>query len=259
MCYRHSKLIADAGSFGFADRWLPVARMFDAVITKTLTPSPTEGDPKAVYRVPGGWINDVGLANPGIDKYINEIYREDGIHKIISIHADTIPEYVEMIDKLNDLQCDGIELNLSCPNVHNPISSPLHIKQLLHAALRASSHKIILKISPYQDYIGIMQTVGDMLQCVHVANTQPVLFLRDGIFVTRGGLSGKTTKYAGYKAVYDIRKMHSMIQIIAGGGVYSRSDVKGYLKMGANDVSVCSSVMWNPVRAWWLTRKRYGR
>jgi len=253
---RPARIIADAGSFGFADRWLSVARLFDAVITKTLTPSPIIGRPNAIYKVHGGWINSVGLANPGIDTYIDKIHKNNTIHKIISIHADTVLEYVEMVDKLNDLRCDGIELNLSCPNVHNSISSPEHIAQLLHAAQRASKHEIILKISPYQDYVGIMRVVGMTLQCVHVANTQPsLLYRRDGSVVA-GGFSGKSIKYACYKATHDIRKMCADIRIISGGGVHSRSDVKGYLGVGADDVSVCSSVMWNPLRAWWLTRSR---
>ena len=253
-----TRIIADAGSFGFADRWKPIAKLFDAVITKTITPLPIKGHPNAVYEVRGGWINHVGLTNPGLDEYIHHIYKDDNINKIISIHADTLLEYVHMTDEINNLQCEAIELNMSCPNVENTITSPSDMSQLLHAVQRTSIRKIILKISPYQDYTGIMSAVSNTLQCVHVANTQPSMFMQNGVKL-RGGFSSKYLKYAGLKATYDIRSMCPDIEIIAGGGVYSHKDIQDYVAMGADSVSVCSSVVWNPVRAWWLTRHRWGR
>lgn len=249
-----TKIIADAGSFGFADRWKLIARMFDAVITKTITPLPINGVPRAIYKVRGGWINAVGLHNPGLSSYIEDIYEEeDDITKIISIYADTVDEYIDMVKELDILRFDAIELNLSCPNVHNTITTPSDIADLLSEIADCTTHNIIIKISPYQDYIGIANAAG-RLYAVHIANTQPVMFLQDDIFRVSGGLSGKCLKYAGLKAVYDLSQLGLGIPLIAGGGVYTRRDVKDYIALGASKVSVCSSVMWNPLRAWWLTR-----
>lgn len=244
-------IIADAGSFGFGDKWKFMHKRFYGLITKTITPYIRETS-GGTYRVRGGWINNIGLANPGLQYYIDEIYKRNyNTKQIVSIHADTVDEYVCMANDLDVLDLYAIELNLSCPNVPNTITSPKDIENLLSDIGNHTGHRIVIKISPYQNYVGIAKSARE-LYAIHIANTQPVMFIQDGIFAVRGGFSGRHLRYAGLKATYDL-SLIADVPIISGGGVYTKGDVKDYVRAGASYVSVCSSIIYNPLRAWWLT------
>ena len=167
---------------------------------------------------------------------------------------------------LNSLDCAGIEMNVSCPNVEHNLTTPLEICRACRALRKITSHPLIIKVSPYIDYHDILKEIlysdrpnRPPIDAIHIGNAQPVAYVKSGKLVY-GGLSGKCLKPAAIKATQDIYKLQRQyphhwgaLPVIAGGGVSSRKDVKDFNVAGADYVSVCTAVKHNPLKAWWLT------
>ena len=65
-------------------------------------------------------LNDIGLQNTGVTYFMeNDLPYLKKFDTAIIVNAcgSTIDEYVELAKVLNTLDIDGVELNLSCPNV----------------------------------------------------------------------------------------------------------------------------------------------
>ncbi len=73
-----------------------------------------------IYETTGGILNSIGLQNPGIDDFIQEelpfLEKQDTV-LLANVGGSTIDEYIKSVEKLNETNVDGIELNISCPNV----------------------------------------------------------------------------------------------------------------------------------------------
>ena len=96
-----------------------VARALDAFVTKTVTPQPREGNPPVrIAETDVGMLNSIGLANPGLDRFLAETLprlRELGVPLWVSVGGFAAHEYAETCAR--DSTTSTIELNLSCPNV----------------------------------------------------------------------------------------------------------------------------------------------
>ncbi len=99
----------------------------DAVVTKSIGPDPRKGHPGPVLASShGGLLNAVGLTNPGIEAFGDEmrVLRERKVPVVLSIFGNTIQEISEVARKGDAMKPHAIELNLSCP--HAEISQIAH-------------------------------------------------------------------------------------------------------------------------------------
>lgn len=259
-------IIADAGTFGFGDKGYCTAKMFGAVITKTITNEPIEPSRIPDKIVPCGWINSNGLENPGITQYVSRYHNANKLPKIVSIFGQSIDEYVNLGRMLNSLNCAGIEMNISCPNIEHNLTTPIAIYRACRALRKVTTHPLIINVSPYIDYYEILKEIlysdrphRPPIDAIHIGNTQPAAYVKNNKLV-HGGLSGKCLKPAALKATQDIYQLQRLLPhhwgalpVIAGGGVSSRKDVRDFRTAGADYVAV-TGMRYNPVRAWWLTR-----
>src|SRR5215207_11613919 len=96
-----------------------VARSLDVFVTKTVTPLPRDGNPPVrIAETEVGMLNSIGLANPGRDRFLADILprlRELGVPLWVSVGGFSADEYAATCAELDGIE--GIELNLSCPNV----------------------------------------------------------------------------------------------------------------------------------------------
>lgn len=120
-------VVPASGTFGFG---VELADAFDlnllgGISLKGTTAEARFGNPTPrIAECPGGMINSVGLQNPGIDVLVGEkvpalrkVY--DGV-VIANISGFSLDEYVKCCAAAD--ACEGvdiIEVNVSCPNVHN--------------------------------------------------------------------------------------------------------------------------------------------
>lgn len=180
----------------------------------------------------GGWINKLGLPNPGID-YLRP---KDAEGKILSIHGFDDYDWEKVIYKASKFNIFGLELNPSCPNV-----TKTKIEESVKAAKYALKHThrpVIVKLSPvrWMDFVVPLFDAG--ITNFHLCNT---------ILCPGGGLSGKTLKQYSLWATAEVKQKYGdKVSIIGGGGITSADDIDDYLNAGATDVAVASMLL-NPL------------
>ncbi|MHA1576240.1 MAG: dihydroorotate dehydrogenase, partial [Candidatus Thorarchaeota archaeon] len=101
----------------------------DVIVTKSIGLSPRKGHPGPVLTTShGGLLNAVGLTNPGIDNFGDEMLelKDLGVPVVLSIFGNSVDEIVQVAQKGIEMKPTALELNLSCPHAeisqisHNP-------------------------------------------------------------------------------------------------------------------------------------------
>ena len=92
-----------------------------AVVTKSVGVKPRLGYANpTVVQAKCGLINAMGLPNPGIDVYVEEISYSKTLLKvplIVSVFGYSAEEYAQVAEKAVKAGADAVELNVSCPHV----------------------------------------------------------------------------------------------------------------------------------------------
>lgn len=187
----------------------------------------------------GGWVNKIGLRNPGIDWAIRENYhklthydRNNVITSIAILDANEIPEFQNRIPK--DM---NLEINISCPNTeHNMIAEGIS------GFLNPGRDWCIIKLSPITSFSQIDKFYQQGFRQYHCCNTLPI---------ANGGLSGPSLQPYTTRLVSYIFENYPDCTIIAGGGIRTIDDIKHYNNCGASYFSV-STLLFNPWDSWWF-------
>lgn len=184
-------------------------------------------------RAKKGWINKLGLPNPGIH-YLEKLVQRNGYridNKILSIHGFDYWEWYKLLSKAQKLKPLAIELNVSCPNVGDVPIHPALFKIAINTDI-----PIIVKLPPinYQDVFSMALRAG--IKNFHCCNTFPT---------SRGGMSGIPLKPMVKNCIKDILSKEKDLDIIAGGGIRNIEDIKEYKKIGANKFAV-ATLFFNP-------------
>jgi dihydroorotate dehydrogenase len=127
-----------------------VARSLDAYVTKTVTPLPRGGnEPVRIAETDLGMLNSIGLANPGIDRFVDEYLprlAELGVPLWVSVGGFSVDDYAQCVSRLDaQPEVSAIELNLSCPNV-DAFEEPT--AEIVEAARAETSKPLYAKLSP---------------------------------------------------------------------------------------------------------------
>ncbi|MEW6025791.1 MAG: dihydroorotate dehydrogenase [Planctomycetota bacterium] len=224
-------------------------------VTKTITLKPRLGNnPPRIVETASGIINSVGLENPGMEKFCQDYLPEMGRIKttrIISIggaSADEIIRAIRVFQKHQYRVFDGIELNISCPNVERGgrciAQSPQDVRKTVHQVLKVSRLPVIVKLSPnVTDIVEIAQSaLKSGAKVLSLINTVAALAVnyRTGkpiLGATTGGLSGPCIKPIALKMVHDVASK-TKAEVIGIGGIMNARDVLEFLSVGAKAVQV---------------------
>jgi len=225
-----------------------------AVVTKSLSKEPWEGYPNpTIFSVGGGgWINAVGLSNPGAPNFAKMIENNKDVPIIVSL-VGSIPEDFEfMINEFANCAVTGYELNLSCPHVAKVGlevgDDPELVKKIVSTVKKSTKVPVIAKVglgtTNYLDTVGIaidsgidaitaINTVRAM--AVDVDTQQPILSNKFG------GLSGTPIKPIALRCVYEISSKYD-IPIIGCGGISTWEDAVEFFLAGASAIQIGSAV-----------------
>ena len=254
-------VLTSSGTFGFGREY---ARFYDlsklgGIVVKGLTLEPREGNkPPRVAETPAGMLNSVGLQNPGVEYFIKEelpFLREYDVAVIANIAGNTVEEYCRMAARLGSL-VDGIELNISCPNVKEGgtafgISSE-SVYNITRRVKEQCKVPLIVKLSPNvtdikeiaeaaqeggADAISLINTLLGM--AIDINTRKPVLAN------TVGGLSGPAVKPVAVRMVWQAAQAVD-IPIIGMGGICCWQDAVEFMLAGADAVSVGTANFINP-------------
>lgn len=226
-----------------------IVESLDAVVTKTVTPEPREGNPPVrIAETETGMLNAIGLANPGRERFLAETLprlRELGRPLWVSVGGFSAEDYAETCAALNDVT---IELNLSCPNVEE---APESAAEIVAACREATDALIYAKLSPANADVGALVRAVEAAGAdgVSLVNTIRGLAL-DERLVPRlargvGGYSGAPLKPIALAAVYAARAA-SELPIVGMGGVRSGRDVLELVACGATHIALGTVLFSDP-------------
>lgn len=247
-------VIAASGTFGFGREFAEYMDLnrIGGISVKGLTLQPRQGNkPPRIAETPAGILNSVGLQNPGVKAFIKDqipFLRQFDTAIIANIAGNTIEEYCEMAEILGSADIDGIELNVSCPNVKagcvafgNSVAGITEITRRVKAYCR---QPLIVKLTPNvtdikeiamaaeaagADGISLINTILGMAIDIH--RRRPILANN------MGGLSGPAVKPVAVRMVYETAKAVK-VPIIGMGGITTGEDAIEFLLAGASAVMV---------------------
>ena len=257
-------IIPASGTFGFCYEF---AELYDINILGTFsfkgtTKEPRFGNPTPrIAECTAGMINSVGLQNPGVEKVISEELPK--LKKVFSkpvmanVSGFSVEEYAYTCEKLNDCaQVGWIEVNVSCPNVHNGGmsfgTSPDAVSKVVKAVKKVTTKPVIIKLSPNvtdivsiakaceeagADGISLINTLLGMR--IDIKRRKPVIANK------MGGFSGDAIFPVAVRMVYQVYEAVS-IPIIGMGGISSAKDVIEMMMAGATAVQVGAANLINP-------------
>jgi dihydroorotate dehydrogenase (NAD+) catalytic subunit len=231
-----------------------VARSLDAFVTKTVTPLPRDGNsPVRIAETDVGMLNSIGLANPGIDRFLTRSLpqlEKLGVPVWVSVGGFEIDDYADICSRLDDhAAVSAIELNVSCPNVEAPAESAA---QIVAAARLATRKPLWAKLSPAVPDIGEVAKAAQAAGSdgLSVVNTIRGLkldprTLRPVLGPGQGGLSGPALKPIALAAVATCYCATSM-PIVGMGGIRTGLDALEFVAAGAQHVAVGTTLFADP-------------
>jgi dihydroorotate dehydrogenase (NAD+) catalytic subunit len=231
-----------------------VARALDAFVTKTVTPLPRDGNvPVRIAETDVGMLNSIGLANPGIDRFVTTYLPQLellGVPLWVSVGGFETNDYAEISSRLDDYATvSAIELNVSCPNVDAPAESAA---QIVAAARLATRKPLWAKLSPavpdIADVARAAQDAGaDGLSLVNTIRGLKLdeRTLRPVLGPGQGGLSGPALKPIALAAVATCYRATGL-PIVGMGGVRTGLDALEFVAAGAQHVAVGTTLFADP-------------
>lgn len=228
-----------------------------AVVTKSIGIEPRVGYPNpTVVQAEAGIINAMGLPNPGIDVYAQEIKFCKTLLRvpvIVSVFGYSADEYVTVAKKAVDAGADAVELNVSCPHVQFTGAeigqNPKHLSEVVEKVKSAIGKPILVKLSPNVTDITVsaraaVEAGADALTAVNTLKALAIdsETMRPILSNLKGGLSGPAVKPVALRCVYDIREALPDVPIIGCGGITDWKDAVEFLLAGASAVQVGTAI-----------------
>ena len=226
------------------------------VTTKSIGPEKRKGHPApVVYDWGGGIINAVGLSNPGIDGFVSR-WKQALIDfpVIVSIFGKTVKDFMIIAEKLEPLNYDFLELNISCPNVSDEFGTPFSFSDKLtqditRRAKTVTSRPVIVKLSPgIPDMVRIavasQESGADAVCIANTAGPGMVIDTNTAVPVLAnktGGISGPAVLPLTVKNIFAAYKELS-IPIIGTGGISGTNGALQVLMAGASLYGIGSAV-----------------
>ena len=243
-----------SGTFGYGREFAEYIDLnkLGGIVTKGTSLKPRPGNkPPRVCETPAGMLNAIGLQNPGVEHFINEDLpwlRKFNTAVIVNACGSTVEDYVELCKILNKTDIDGVELNLSCPNVKEGClafgTTYEGVKNVTSQVRKVLDKPLIVKLSPNvtditqpakaaqdagADGVSLINTLLGMSIDIH--KRRPILANNTG------GLSGPAVKPVAVRMVYQVAQAVD-IPILGLGGIVTGEDAIEFMLAGATAVSI---------------------
>lgn len=226
-----------------------------AIVTKSLGLRPRIGyvNP-TVAQLKHGLLNAMGLPNPGIDDFGEEMMeaRSVTVPKIVSLYGATPKEFATVARKAFTIGADALELNVSCPHTEalgaEIGQDPEMVKKIVRETKESVKIPIFVKLTPNvtniselaqaaekagADAVTAINTVRAM--AINIETAVPILGNKIG------GLSGPAIRPIAIRCVFEIFEA-VRIPILGCGGVESWSDAVELIQAGASAVQIGTAI-----------------
>jgi dihydroorotate dehydrogenase (NAD+) catalytic subunit len=257
-----------SGTCGYSFEYSPFADLsrLGAFVTKSITPEPRSGNPpERIVETRAGMLNAIGLANIGLERFIDEKIPQLerlGTVVIVNVAGRSVEDYVKVAVALDACPIvSALELNVSCPNVGRKGLmfgiNPQELRELTSAVRQVAKRcKLIVKLTPNvtdiaeparaaieggADILSMVNTFQGM--AIDVESRRPLLSNRVG------GLSGPAIRPLAVCMVHQVYTRVAKdagVPIIGMGGIQFWSDAAEFILAGASAVAVGTALFVDP-------------
>lgn len=251
-----------SGTFGYGREFSEFYDLGEigAICTKGTSLRPKTGNKAPrVCETSSGMLNAIGLENKGLEYFAEfdlPFLKKFDTKIIVNTFGSTVEDYVEACRFLNKLDIDGVEINLSCPNVKAGCmafgNTYEGVKEVTEKCRRVIDKPLIVKLTPNvtditqtakavedagADGVSLINTLMGMK--IDIDKRRPVLANNTG------GLSGPAIKPVAVRMVYQVAQKVK-IPILGLGGIVSGEDAIEFMLAGATAVSIGSGNFIDP-------------
>ena len=255
-------IVTASGTFGFGMEYNEFAPLeeYGGFGAKGLTRTPRAGNPPPrIAETASGILNSVGLQNPGVEHFaenIMPILAEYDTNVIANMSGNTIEEYCEMAEILSETDTAIIEMNISCPNVkHGGMAFGTDAKVVNELTKEVKKHckkPLVVKLSPNVTSIAEIAKAAEDGGADGLSLINTLLGMKIDIHIKRpllrnntGGLSGPAVKPIAVRMIHDVYAA-TKLPIIGMGGVMTGEDVIEFMLAGASLVALGTSLFQKP-------------
>ncbi len=243
-----------SGTFGYGREFADFIDLnkLGGICTKGTSLKPRSGNkPPRVYETPAGMLNAIGLQNPGVEYFMNNdlpYLKKFNTAIIVNACGSTIEDYVELAKVLNTLDIDGVELNLSCPNVKAGClafgTTYEGVKEVTSKVRKVLDKPLIVKLTPNVTDItspakGAQDAEADGVSLINtlLGMSIDIHKRRPHLANNTGGLSGPCVKPVAVRMVYQVSQAID-IPILGLGGITTGEDAIEFMLAGATAISI---------------------
>ena len=235
---------------------------FSAYVSKTITPAPRVGNPPPrLWEEPAAMVNSIGLPNKGLEGFLGSdlpVLAGLPVPLIVSVMATSVEQFAPLVEAVAAREeVAGLELNVSCPNVHSGLivgEEPGETSALIERLRPLTAKPLIVKLTPNVAdpaaiAIAAEQAGADAVSLINTIKAAPVL--ADGrpwLGAGSGGLSGPAVRTIALKQVADVATAVG-IPVVGMGGVERGADAAALLGAGATVVAVGTASFRDPLAA----------
>jgi dihydroorotate dehydrogenase (NAD+) catalytic subunit len=256
-------VLTASGTFGYGDEYAHVVdpALLGAVITKTVTLAPREGNPpRRIAETAGGMLNSIGLENVGLARFRLEKLprlRALGAVVIASVGGETARDLERLLEALaEEPGVAGFEINFSCPNVARGGARYWALPRRLETTLKRlrplTRAALVAKLSPDVTSIADLaraceQGGADALTAVNtfVGMAVDLDHMQSRLGRATGGLSGPAIKPLALARCHEAAAA-VRIPVIGSGGILSGRDALEFIAVGAAAVQVGTTTFLRP-------------
>ncbi|MGZ8376870.1 MAG: dihydroorotate dehydrogenase [Gemmatirosa sp.] len=256
-------LASGTAGYGHELRELVDLDALGGIVTKAVSVEPRKGNPAPrVAEFPGGMINAIGLANPGLDAVRREHLPRlaslvSRARVLVNVVGFAVDEFARVVEGLDDAPgVAGFELNVSCPNVKAGGAEfgadSLALRAVIAGARQATRKPLVVKLSPVLPQVADSAriAVDAGADALTLTNTIPGLVIdvdhrRPALGFGSGGVSGAGLVPVGVLATWRVRQAVA-VPIVGLGGVRSANDALQYMLAGASLVAIGTAAMQDP-------------
>jgi len=225
-----------------------------AVVTKSLSKEPWDGyaNPTIFSVKGGGWLNAVGLSNPGAENFAKMIEPNKDVPIIVSLVGSIEDDFKFMIKQFENCKVAAFELNLSCPHVAkvglevgDDTELVGKIIKIVKSETRAPVFaKVGLGTTDYLETVSAAVEAGaDGITAINTLRAMAIDVETERPILSNkiGGLSGTPIKPIAVRCVYEISSKFN-IPIIGCGGISTWEDAVEFILAGSSAVQIGSAV-----------------
>ncbi len=255
-------ILTASGTCGYGEELADVFNLglLGGIVTKSITVHPRDGHPPPrTAETDAGMLNAIGLANVGVDRFIEEklkFLEKFDTQVVVNVAGARRQEYVEICRRLADCpRADMVELNFSCPNVDAGMEiakSASLAEKTVGEIKKVFPRPVIAKLSPNVSDISEIARACENggADCLSLINTLVGMAVdietrRPRLTNNTGGLSGPAIKPVALALIHKVYNSVK-IPIIGIGGIMNYRDAVEFFLCGASAIQVGTALFIEP-------------